>query len=263
MSPPPRKATSPDPSGAAQPETASTTGSLTAYRNKRDPTQTPEPFADDRSLGAGSASTGLFVVQQHAARAMHWDLRLEINGALVSWAVPKGPALSPAEKRLAVQTEDHPLEYAGFEGIIPPGNYGAGAMIVWDRGAFRTVNDEAAAAGVGARQARPRDGRPQAARALGAGADQGRRRQELAVDTEGGAPVTGPELVVAQPASILSGLTIDELRSNADHTAALAQAALQAGASAARPRRSHAPADVGGEPRAAVLRSRLAVRGEV
>src|SRR4029077_9206912 len=108
------------------------------YREKRDPTRTPEPFGGEGGHVA-PASGGLFVVQQHAARRMHWDLRLEIGGVLVSWAVPRGPALDPKEKRLAVQTEDHPLEYADFEGIIPPGNYGAGAMIVWDRGTYRTV----------------------------------------------------------------------------------------------------------------------------
>ena len=97
--------------------------SLDTYRQKRDPAQTPEPFAAPAASGAHR-----FVVQQHAARRLHWDLRLEIDGVLVSWAVPRGPAVDPKEKRLAVQTEDHPIEYADFEGLIPAGNYGAGAM---------------------------------------------------------------------------------------------------------------------------------------
>ncbi|MBI3784457.1 MAG: DNA ligase, partial [Deltaproteobacteria bacterium] len=112
---------------------------LDTYRRKRDPERTPEPF-ESGFARVSEASGGIFVVQQHAARRLHWDLRLEISGALASWAVPRGPALDPKERRLAVQTEDHPLEYADFEGIIPAGNYGAGAMIVWDRGTFRTVD---------------------------------------------------------------------------------------------------------------------------
>ncbi|MEE8525973.1 MAG: DNA ligase D, partial [Thermoanaerobaculia bacterium] len=102
---------------------------LAAYRGKRDAGSTPEPFGRE-SL----ERPGLFVVQQHAARNLHYDLRIEVDGVLKSWAIPKGPSLDPTEKRFAVATEDHPLEYADFEGVIPPGNYGAGAMIVWDRG---------------------------------------------------------------------------------------------------------------------------------
>ena len=107
---------------------------LRLYHEKRDPERTPEPFGSEAAAAvlAGGAPRR-FVVQQHDARNMHWDLRLEIDGVLVSWAIPRGPSLDPAERRLAVQTEDHPLEYARFEGVIPEGNYGAGAMIVWDQ----------------------------------------------------------------------------------------------------------------------------------
>jgi bifunctional non-homologous end joining protein LigD len=110
---------------------------LGAYRAKRSPDSTPEPAGALSPSGAG----GLFVVHKHAARRLHWDLRLELDGVLRSWAVPKGPSYDQKDKRLAVMVEDHPLEYADFEGLIPQGNYGAGAVIVWDRGEWSAVED--------------------------------------------------------------------------------------------------------------------------
>jgi bifunctional non-homologous end joining protein LigD len=114
---------------------------LDPYRKKRDPARTPEPFGPAGGEAPGLLAPRSFVVQLHAARRLHWDFRLELDGTLRSWAVPKGPSYDPADKRMAVEVEDHPLEYAGFEGTIPAGNYGAGAVIVWDRGTWRPHTD--------------------------------------------------------------------------------------------------------------------------
>jgi bifunctional non-homologous end joining protein LigD len=105
---------------------------LAPYRARRDPARTPEPF------GSGPGRGDLFVVQEHHARALHWDVRLERDGVLVSWAVPKGLPLDPARNHLAKHTENHPLDYADFEGEIPAGEYGGGRVTVWDRGRYTT-----------------------------------------------------------------------------------------------------------------------------
>ena len=113
---------------------------LSEYRSNRDFRETPEPKGRREKSGRP-----IFVVQRHAASRLHFDFRLEINGALASWAVPKGPPEERGEKRLAIHVEDHPLDYANFEGEIPKGNYGAGEVQIWDRGTFQVEGPQSAA----------------------------------------------------------------------------------------------------------------------
>ena len=215
---------------------------LKRYRAKRNPETTPEPFGEEAPDRRRQASASrAFVVQQHAARNMHWDLRLEIEGVLVSWAVPKGPSLDPREKRFAVQTEDHPLEYADFEGVIPAGNYGAGPMIVWDRGVFRTVDGASPAASLERGkldlllEGHKLRGRFALVRMRG---ENGRswlllRKGELAAGED-------PEPVRSQPASVFSGLSIEEVRQAVSRTAEVSALARRARAK----RRTVDPADL-------------------
>ncbi len=179
---------------------------LDLYRKKRDPERTPEPFGGRRPSGGR-----LFVVQKHAARRLHYDLRLEMDGVLKSWAVPKGPSVRTEEKRLAVHVEDHPMEYADFEGVIPPDNYGAGAVIVWDRGWYRSVKEgdpiEQLAKGklevefFGFKMR----GRWTLAR-------MSNKDKEWLLIRKAGGPVIAEELTDHYPQSILSGLTVEEIR---------------------------------------------------
>ena len=124
-------------------------GKLTPYQRKRDFSRTPEPAGQPG--GTAGRDGQRFVVQRHRARRLHYDLRFEIGGVLVSWAVPKGPTLDPDVRRIAVHVEDHPLEYVDFEGVIPRGQYGGGDVIVWDRGTWEphATDDPAAAVEAG------------------------------------------------------------------------------------------------------------------
>lgn len=113
------------------------TGKLSEYQRKRNFRKTPEPKGGGRRRGRPR-----FVIQKHDASSLHYDFRLEVGDVLVSWAVPKGPSTDPRDRRLALRTEDHPLGYVDFEGVIPEGEYGAGTVLVWDTGTYRNLRED-------------------------------------------------------------------------------------------------------------------------
>ena len=187
-------------------------GNLEAYRRKRSSEATPEPFGPATGTGGGR-----FVVQKHAARRVHFDLRLELEGTLKSWAVPRGPSLDPEVKRLAVATEDHPLEYADFEGSIPAGNYGAGAMIVWDSGRWRPLEDPVAGMEAGKLLFELHGYKLRGVWTLfrtGSRRQQDDGNQWLLMKKPDAAarPDSGDSDDDLPPQSVLSGLTVEELR---------------------------------------------------
>jgi bifunctional non-homologous end joining protein LigD len=189
---------------------------LADYHRKRDFATTPEPSGE--TAQADSAAQRSFVVQRHRARNLHYDLRFEIGGVLVSWAVPKGPTLDPSVRRMAVHVEDHPMEYADFEGVIPQGEYGGGDVIVWDRGTWEPhgTDDPAAAVAHGELHAdlhgEKLRGRVVLVRTDSAGdGGDGRKDQWLLMHKHDQDAVDGwdPE---DHPRSVLSGRTNDEVK---------------------------------------------------
>ena len=197
---------------------------LDAYRAKRSASATSEPFGGGRPGGGR-----LFVVQKHRASSLHWDLRLEMNGVLVSWAVPRGPSPNQADKRLAVHVEDHPLEYADFEGVIPAGSYGAGPSIVWDRGLWTPVEDPVEGMKKGKLlfdlKGYKLRGRWTLVRTKGGEANHWLLIKERdAHEDPGGSTAGYPD------DSILSGLTVEELGAGGDFGAGLRARCEKAGA---------------------------------
>jgi bifunctional non-homologous end joining protein LigD len=211
---------------------------LTVYRAKRDFAVTSEPAGSDAASGSGR-----FVVQRHRARRLHYDFRLEVDGVLASWAVPKGPTLDPDVKRLAVHVEDHPIEYADFEGIIPEGEYGGGDVIVWDRGTWRPVGTDDPAGAIASGELHlDLDGEKLKGRFVlirrGRGGD-GDKEQWLMLHKrdEYAEPGWDPE---AHPESVKSGRTNEETAANPDamwdSRAPAAQAEVPLDGSAREPR---------------------------
>ena len=197
---------------------------LARYREKRSASATSEPFGGGRPGGRH-----LFVVQKHRASSLHWDLRLEMDRVLVSWAVPKGPSPNQADKRLAVHVEDHPLEYADFEGVIPEDNYGAGPSIVWDRGVWIPIEDPVEGMTKGKLlfdlKGYKLRGRWTLVRTKG-GADNHWlliKERDAYEDPEGG---TGDY----PDDSILSGLTVEELGAGGDYGARIRERCVEEGA---------------------------------
>jgi len=195
--------------------------SLSAYRAKRSLGATPEPS------GTSAAPPGRrFIVHKHAASHLHYDLRLEMDGALKSWAVPKGPSRNPADKRLAVHVEDHPIEYGDFEGIIPEGNYGAGAVIVWDRGTWVPLEDP----GEGLKKGKllfELRGHKLRGRWTLVKIKRGVKEWLLIKEKDGYVSRNGEEF---PQGSVLSGLTVEELRDGADRVAPLRRELKKLGA---------------------------------
>ena len=187
---------------------------LQAYRQKRDFNLTSEPKGRKAPVSGDS-----FVIQKHAARRLHYDFRLEMNGVLMSWAVTRGPSLTPGEKRLAVHVEDHPLEYGDFEGTIPKGEYGGGAVIVWDRGVWKPVGDAARGLSKGHLEfelyGEKLGGRWHLVRIRGKPAEKRENWLLIKGDDEVARAAGSPDILAEQPRSVKTGRDIAELAGEA------------------------------------------------
>jgi bifunctional non-homologous end joining protein LigD len=189
-------------------------GGLGEYHRKRDFTRTPEPRGEKRSR-PGAA----YVVQKHAARRLHYDFRLELDGVLKSWAVPKGPSIDPEDKRLAVQTEDHPVDYGSFEGVIPKGQYGAGAVLLWDRGTWEPVEDPHQGLRAGKLKFRVRGEKLRGGWTLVKIRERGERtggNSWLLIKERDEHARPAVDLTVARPESVATGRSLEEVAGDAD-----------------------------------------------
>jgi bifunctional non-homologous end joining protein LigD len=195
---------------------------LEEYQRKRDFRKTPEPAGSRRRREAPVAAPLSFVVQKHAARRLHYDFRLELDGVLLSWAIPKGPSLDPGEKRLAVHVEDHPIEYGGFEGVIPKGQYGGGTVLLWDRGTWTPEGPDADAAYKKGSLKFRLDGEKlrghwALVRMGGKAAREGRENWLLIKERdEEAAPGSDTALVDDNPLSVASGRSMDAIAADRD-----------------------------------------------
>lgn len=190
--------------------------SLETYAAKRNFKKTPEPAGKKARTAKASTS---FVIQKHAARRLHYDFRLEMDGALKSWAVAKGPSLVPGEKRLAVHVEDHPLEYGGFEGTIPKGEYGGGSVIVWDRGKWKPIGDAKKGYAKGHLEfeldGEKLKGRWHLVRMAGKPREKRENWLLIKGDDEHARGEAGPDILEEMPLSVLSGRAVEALEGEA------------------------------------------------
>ena len=218
---------------------------LARYRAKRRFAVTPEPKGKSaRSKTAGALA---YLIQKHAARRLHYDFRLELGGVLLSWAVTKGPSLDPADKRLAVHVEDHPLEYGGFEGTIPAGEYGGGTVMLWDRGSWEPVGDPKAGMAAGKLKFKLFGARLKGGwvlvRMRGRGEDKGRDNWLLIKERDDYArPGRGDALLQSATKSVASGKTMDQIAKSKSSKALGSDHAEESGRAVARKAERKIPA---------------------
>jgi DNA ligase D-like protein (predicted 3'-phosphoesterase) len=195
--------------------------SLSEYERKRDFSKTKEPSGKAKGSGKSPARRRhpRFTIQKHSATSLHYDLRLEVDGVLASWAVPKGPSLDPRDKRLAMRTEDHPMDYLEFEGVIPKGEYGGGPVIVWDRGVFQNISETrrgdpmelSKAIEVGDVKVFMLGEKIKGAYALVRTSDPGEREQWLLIKKRDEGADARRRPTSSQPESVLTGRTIEQV----------------------------------------------------